>query len=129
MLTSSLFLGYAYVMEAFSAYLRRRYGRARRCSSRRVFGYYAAIFWATILFNVAAAAAAVVAAAAAQPDAVVLLIAIGIIIGMWCERFTIVVVSLHRTHLPSSWGVFHGTVWDWLDHGGHGRAVLHSASC
>ena len=44
----------------------------------------------------------------------VLLIAIGVIIGMWCERFTIVVVSLHRPHLPSSWGVFHATIWDWL---------------
>ena len=44
----------------------------------------------------------------------VLLISLGVIIGMWCERYMIVVMSLHRTHLPSSWGMFHGTVWDWL---------------
>ena len=32
---------------------------------------------------------------------------------MWCERYTIVVMSLRRTHLPSAWGDFHGTFWDW----------------
>jgi molybdopterin-containing oxidoreductase family membrane subunit len=34
-------------------------------------------------------------------------------VGMWAERYMIVVVSLHRDFLPSSWGNFHGTVWDW----------------
>jgi molybdopterin-containing oxidoreductase family membrane subunit len=34
-------------------------------------------------------------------------------VGMWAERYMIVVVSLHRDFLPSSWGKFHGTVWDW----------------
>jgi hypothetical protein len=33
---------------------------------------------------------------------------------MWCERYTIVVVSLHRPHLSSAWGVYHGSLWDWL---------------
>ena len=33
---------------------------------------------------------------------------------MWCERYTIVVMSLHRTHLPSAWGNFHATFWDWV---------------
>jgi hypothetical protein len=43
----------------------------------------------------------------------VMLVCFGVILGMWCERYTIVVVSLHRTHLPSAWGNFHGTFWDW----------------
>jgi len=34
-------------------------------------------------------------------------------IGMWLERYIIIVVSLHRDFLPSSWGMYHGTVWDW----------------
>jgi len=34
-------------------------------------------------------------------------------VGMWLERFVIVVTSLHRDFLPSSWGMYHGTVWDW----------------
>jgi len=34
-------------------------------------------------------------------------------VGMWLERYIIVVVSLHRDYLPSSWGMYHGTIWDW----------------
>jgi Ni/Fe-hydrogenase subunit HybB-like protein len=34
-------------------------------------------------------------------------------IGMWVERYVIVVVSLHRDFLPSSWALYKGTFWDW----------------
>jgi len=30
-------------------------------------------------------------------------------IGMWFERYVIIVTSLHRDYLPSSWGEFHAT--------------------
>ena len=33
--------------------------------------------------------------------------------GMWLERFVIIVTSLHRDFLPSSWGIYAGTRWDW----------------
>jgi Ni/Fe-hydrogenase subunit HybB-like protein len=35
-------------------------------------------------------------------------------VGMWLERFIIVVTSLHRDFLPSSWGMYAGTKWDWM---------------
>jgi molybdopterin-containing oxidoreductase family membrane subunit len=35
-------------------------------------------------------------------------------IGMWFERFVIIVVSLHRAFLPSAWGMFYPTKWDWM---------------
>ena len=41
------------------------------------------------------------------------IVAISINIGMWLERFVIVVISLHREHLPSSWGMYEPTFWDW----------------
>ena len=46
---------------------------------------------------------------------VVLLFIISLIVnvGMWLERFVIVVTSLHRDFLPSSWGRYSPTVWDW----------------
>ena len=34
-------------------------------------------------------------------------------VGMWLERFVIIVISLHRDFLPSSWGMYSPTVWDW----------------
>jgi molybdopterin-containing oxidoreductase family membrane subunit len=40
-------------------------------------------------------------------------ISIVVNVGMWLERFIIIVVSLHRDFLPSSWGMFRPTVWDW----------------
>jgi molybdopterin-containing oxidoreductase family membrane subunit len=40
-------------------------------------------------------------------------ISIVVNIGMWLERYVIIVTSLHRDFLPSSWGVYAGTVWDW----------------
>ncbi len=33
-------------------------------------------------------------------------------IGMWCERFVIIVTSLHRDYVPSSWTMFHPTMYD-----------------
>ena len=35
-------------------------------------------------------------------------------VGMWSERFMIVVTSLHRDFLPSSWGMYYPTIWDWM---------------
>jgi Ni/Fe-hydrogenase subunit HybB-like protein len=40
-------------------------------------------------------------------------IAMFVNVGMWLERFIIVVTSLHRDFLPSSWGMYAGTFWDW----------------
>jgi molybdopterin-containing oxidoreductase family membrane subunit len=33
-------------------------------------------------------------------------------IGMWFERFVIIVTSLHRDYIPSSWTYFFPTIWD-----------------
>ncbi len=34
-------------------------------------------------------------------------------VGMWLERFVIVVISLHRDYLTSSWAMYAPTIWDW----------------
>ena len=39
-------------------------------------------------------------------------------VGMWLERFVIVVTSLHRDFLPSSWGRFSPTIWDFATYFG-----------
>jgi molybdopterin-containing oxidoreductase family membrane subunit len=41
------------------------------------------------------------------------LIALVVNTGMWLERFVIVVTSLHRDFMPSSWGMYFPTAWDW----------------
>ena len=41
------------------------------------------------------------------------MISIVVNVGMWLERFVIIVTSLHRDYLPSSWGMYYPTIWDW----------------
>jgi molybdopterin-containing oxidoreductase family membrane subunit len=41
------------------------------------------------------------------------IIAMFVNVGMWLERFVIIPTSLSRDFLPSSWGMYHGTNWDW----------------
>jgi molybdopterin-containing oxidoreductase family membrane subunit len=41
-------------------------------------------------------------------------ISLVILVGMWLERFVIIVISLHRDFLTSSWGMYYPTRWDWM---------------
>jgi molybdopterin-containing oxidoreductase family membrane subunit len=45
-------------------------------------------------------------------------ISLVILVGMWLERFVIVVLSLHRDFLNSSWGMYYPTRWDWMTYVG-----------
>jgi Ni/Fe-hydrogenase subunit HybB-like protein len=112
LLTSSLCLAYAYLMEAFTTF----YGgdRAELVSFRsKIAGDYAVLYWATIIFNVLAPQL-LWSRRLRLNQFVVMSVAFGVIIGMWLERYEIVVMSLRRTHLPSAWGNYHATIWDWL---------------
>lgn len=111
MLASSLCLGYAYVMDAFTVF----YGAEQAERSmfiEKIAGSYAAVYWATILFNITLPQLMWFRRLRLN-EALIILVSFGVIVGMWCERYTIVVMSLRRTHLPSAWGNFHGTFWDW----------------
>jgi Ni/Fe-hydrogenase subunit HybB-like protein len=110
MAVSSLALTYSYMMDAFTTW----YGAEaaeRTMFAARTTGMYWYVYWATILFNVSLPQL-MWFRRLRMNQVVVLLVCIGVIIGMWFERYEIVVTSLHRTHLPSAWGNFHGTYWD-----------------
>ena len=42
-----------------------------------------------------------------------LLISASVVVGMWLERYMILVTSLYRDFLVSSWSQFTPTFWDW----------------
>ena len=46
--------------------------------------------------------------------AVLFVISLVINVGMWLERFVIVVISLHRDYLPSAWRMYYPTIWDFI---------------
>jgi len=49
---------------------------------------------------------------------VLFIVSIVVNVGMWLERFVIVVTSLHRDYLPSAWDMSAPTFWDWARFGG-----------
>ena len=40
------------------------------------------------------------------------IISLDVLVGMWLERYVIIVVSLSRDFIPSSWGYYWPTIWD-----------------
>ena len=44
---------------------------------------------------------------------VIFIISLLVNVGMWLERFVIIITSLHRDFMPSSWGMYYPTFWDW----------------
>jgi len=78
----------------------------------RLSGPYKHEYWALLLCNILVPQ--VLWLRKARKNIFVLfVVAMSVNVGMWLERFIIVVASLHRDFLPSSWGMYHGTVWDW----------------
>jgi molybdopterin-containing oxidoreductase family membrane subunit len=68
-------------------------------------------FWALILCNGVIPQLLWIKKVRTSP-LILFLLSIVINIGMWLERFVIVITSLHRDFLPSSWGMYAPTRWD-----------------
>ena len=109
LLTGSM-VGYAYGTEFFNAwYGSNPYERFHFIN--RAAGPYAWCFYLMVLGNVLAPQ--LLWWKKLRRNVVVLLvISILVNVGMWFERFVIIVVSLHRAFLPSGWGMFYPTVYD-----------------
>jgi molybdopterin-containing oxidoreductase family membrane subunit len=110
LLATGSIVGYAYGMEFFIAW----YSGSpieMFVFINRAFGPYAWAYWTMISCNVI------------FPQLfwfkkirrsipVTLVIVILVNVGMWFERFVIIVTSLHRDFLPSSWGMYVPTLYD-----------------
>ena len=75
-------------------------------------GAYAAAFWALIVCNVLVPQV-LWSRRLRRSAGVLFVVSLLVNVGMWLERYVIVVTSLQRDFLPSSWGMFDGTHWDW----------------
>jgi molybdopterin-containing oxidoreductase family membrane subunit len=111
MLATGLIVAYGYMVEAFMAwYSGSQYEKFMVLNRLR--GPYAPYYWALIFCNVLATQALWFRRVR---HSVPLLFVMSLIVntGMWLERFIIVITSLHRDFLPSSWDMFTPTLWDW----------------
>jgi Ni/Fe-hydrogenase subunit HybB-like protein len=110
MLATGLIVGYSYVIEAFIAWYSGSQFE-RYVMINRALGPYGVLYWLLILTNLIIPQALWSPRVRANTLAV-FGIAISVNIGMWLERFVIIVTSLHRDFLPSSWDMYYPTVWD-----------------
>lgn len=110
MLATGLIVAYGYMMETFMGwYSGNRYEQFMVWN--RMTGPYAPLYWLLMLCNVVTPQF-IWAKRVRRSVAALFVIALIINVGMWLERFIIVVTSLHRDFLPSSWGMYYPTVWD-----------------
>jgi molybdopterin-containing oxidoreductase family membrane subunit len=111
MLATGMMVFYSYVMEAFFAFYSGNTFE-RYMWTNRVFGPYWKMYAMLIICNGLAPQLMWIKRIRTSTTGLM----IGAMfsnVGMWLERFVIIPTSLHRDFLPSSWGMYHGTIWDW----------------
>jgi Ni/Fe-hydrogenase subunit HybB-like protein len=116
MLVTGSLVGYAYAMEFFIAW----YGANEYewfVFKNRAGGPYAWAYWTMISCNVLSPQVFWFKKLRTSIP-VMFVVSILINIGMWFERFVIIVTSLHRDFLPSSWGYFRPTLVDIFTYAG-----------
>jgi Ni/Fe-hydrogenase subunit HybB-like protein len=111
MLATGLIVAYGYATEIFMAWYSGSKTEEYMIYNRMT-GPYAPLFWSLWVFNVAIPQA-LWSKRVRSSTTWLFVIALSVNIGMWLERFVIIVISLHRDHLPSSWGMYNPTVWDY----------------
>jgi Ni/Fe-hydrogenase subunit HybB-like protein len=116
MLATGMMVGYAYAMEFFIAwYSGNEY--EWYVFKNRAFGPYWWAYWTMVTCNVISPQLFWFKKLRTSIP-VMFAVSIFINIGMWFERFVIIVTSLHRDFLPSSWAYFTPTIVDILTYMG-----------
>jgi Ni/Fe-hydrogenase subunit HybB-like protein len=94
MLATGLIVAYGYILEIYMA-------------------WYAGPYWALWACNILIPQVLWIKAVRRSPF-LLFLVSLVVLAGMWLERFVIVILSLHRDFVPSSWGMYYPTRWDWM---------------
>src|SRR5215469_12179652 len=111
MLATGLIVAYGYMMETFMSWYSgdtfEKYNFLNRA-----FGPYKSFYWALIACNVIIPQVLWIKRVRNSTLAV-FVASLFVLVGMWLERFVIVITSLSRDFLTSSWGMYSPTIWDW----------------
>jgi len=112
MLATGLIVAYGYGIEAFMGwYSGNRYDAFLLWN--RLHGPYAFFYYLLLVCNIGIPQVLWIKKLRTSPGWLFLISGI-ILMGMWLEGCIIVVVSLHRDFLASSWGMYYPTRWDWM---------------
>lgn len=110
MLTTSVILGYIYVIEPFTAWYSGDPYEMYTVHNRAV-GQFAWTYWAFVLLGLGVPQLLWWKKNRTQPTRL-FIIAVLVVIGMWEERYMLMVTSLSRDFMPSSWANFAATAED-----------------
>jgi Ni/Fe-hydrogenase subunit HybB-like protein len=111
MLATGMIVAYGYLIETFMAWYSGDIFE-KYMMMNRMFGPYGWMYWLLILFNILIPQALWFRRLHTNVF-VLFVIAVSVNIGMWLERYVIVVTSLHRDFMPSAWGMYSGTIVDY----------------
>ncbi|MGA3343661.1 MAG: NrfD/PsrC family molybdoenzyme membrane anchor subunit [Terracidiphilus sp.] len=113
MLATGFIVAYGYGMEVFMAWYSASHWEAFMMWNR-MFGPMGWAYWVLILFNLAIPLTTLWSRKLRTSIGYMFFISIVVNTGMWFERFVIIVTSLYRDFLPSSWGTYRATKWDYM---------------
>ena len=111
MLATGLIVAYGYFMEAFMAWYSASPWEGFMMHNRQT-GPYGKYYWLLILCNVIVPQLLWIKRCRLSTTWL-MIVSMFINVGMWLERFVIVITSLHRDFMPSSWAMYTPTRWDW----------------
>ena len=113
MLATGFIVCYGYGMEAFMAWYSASHWEAFMFWNC-VFGPMGWSYWVLVTCNLAIPLTTLWSRKLRTSIPFMFFISIVVNTGMWFERFVIVVTSLYRDFLPSSWGTYRATKWDYM---------------
>ncbi|SYZ72595.1 Polysulfide reductase NrfD [Candidatus Zixiibacteriota bacterium] len=110
MMVTGMMVGYAYLIEFFMAWYSGNEYEAFTYLNR-AFGPYAWAYWIMFLCNVIVPQIYWVKKFRTSIP-ILFVSSILVNVGMWFERFVIVITSLSRDFMPANWGYYKPTFWD-----------------
>lgn len=120
-LATGLMTAYGYFSEIFDALYAG--GQELATLSDRLSGQYAWSYWGAVLLNFVPLQLLWSRRFRRNPW-ILFAVSLSVAIGMWMERFMLVVTSLYKDWMVSSYGHFTPTFWDWSVFAGMGGVFL-----
>jgi Ni/Fe-hydrogenase subunit HybB-like protein len=112
-LVTGLIVVYGYACEAFFGWYSGNEYERFMLKNRIYYGPYAWSYWVLLLCNFIVPQ--ILWSKRLRRNVLALFtVAMFVNVGMWLERFVIIVTSLHRDFLPSSWEMYYPTIWDFM---------------
>ena len=112
LLATGMIVAYSYFIEGFMAWYGGNPYEAHQILEERPFGAYKYHWWALVTCNILVPQ--LLWSGRVRRSLLGLwLISLVVNVGMWLERFIIVVTSLSADHVPAAWGHYAPTFWDW----------------